>query len=341
MAIQRPRGIETVAANPSLSVVMPVHNALPWLGESVASILGQSFADFEFVILDDASTDGSRAQLHALESRDARIRLVESSDRLGPVASSNRVVEEARAPLVARMDADDVALPDRLRRQIDLIDGHSDAVLVGSLTETIDGNGRRLRGADFPRLVRRSRFAPFSHPTILFRRDAFNAAGGYRSEAALWEDVDLYLRMARQGRILVLADPLVRVRQSGRNTRLIGGSAALEDAMELMHRSVEGGAAAEPRLRPETFIASGSVALWSGLSPRVFGAMLRRAALGWNLRSAQALAWGAWADLSPRSLRFVLARRLALRSGAVLRRLGAARAFEWRPGEPPRPLRGA
>src|SRR3977135_257076 len=104
-------------SNPLISVVMPVHNALPFLNESISSILAQSFTDFEFVILDDASTDSSLELLREWSRRDQRIQIHESTQRLGLAGSSNAVVSEARSAIIARMDADDVAHPDRLRRQ--------------------------------------------------------------------------------------------------------------------------------------------------------------------------------------------------------------------------------
>src|SRR6266498_1262940 len=99
---------------PLISVVMPVLNALPFLDESIRSILAQSFGDFEFVILDDASNDGSREVLHEWSQRDRRISFYESRHHLGLSGSSNFVVSKARAPVVARMDADDISHPDRL-----------------------------------------------------------------------------------------------------------------------------------------------------------------------------------------------------------------------------------
>src|SRR4051794_20662021 len=102
-----------VAQPPKVSVVMPVHNAMPFLDIAVASILGQSFEDFEFVILDDASTDGSTERLREWAARDPRIRLIEEKRNLGPALSSERVAVAARAALVARMDADDISHRDR------------------------------------------------------------------------------------------------------------------------------------------------------------------------------------------------------------------------------------
>ncbi|MDQ5808513.1 MAG: glycosyltransferase family 2 protein, partial [Actinomycetota bacterium] len=116
-----------------LSVVMPVRNARPYLDQSISSVLGQTFGDFELVIRDDGSTDGSREVLRAWARRDRRIRLHEDDRPLGPAGSSNWVVAHSDAPFVARMDADDVAHPDRLRRQLAVLRAHADVDVVGAL----------------------------------------------------------------------------------------------------------------------------------------------------------------------------------------------------------------
>jgi len=322
---------------PPLSVAMPVHNALPFLDEAIASILRQSFADFEFVILDDGSTDGSGEALRRWAEKDKRIRLIASETKVGPVASSNRVVAEARAPLVARMDADDVAHPERLARQMDLIRAEPGTVLVGSIYDTIDGSGRRVRPADYARLSRQSVFAPLAHPTILFRRDAFDRAGGYRDEAARWEDIDLYLRMAREGRILVVAQPLISVRVSNANTRLSATPGELEEAMDRMYRTVglsRPKADGRGKLLPHSFLAGGSIRLWNGQRPRMLGPLWRRGALRPDLATARMLVWAAWADLSPRSLRLFLKALVTVKNRSARRRIGAAPYVEWKPARP-------
>ena len=323
---------------PPISVVMPVHNALPWLDESVTSILAQSFSDFEFVILDDGSTDGSGERLRFWAERDPRIRLVPGAERLGAAGSSNAVVAEARAPLVARMDADDIAHLDRLAHQVALMDEEPGVVLAGTLSDVIDKKGRRVRPADHARLLRRSRFAPFGHSSIMFRREAFDRAGGYRAEAERWEDVDLYLRMAREGRIAVIPEPLTTVRLSGASTRVTAGLDRFEASMDRMQRAVEAWPAEPPpaaALRPGAFVASGSALLWSGHRPRVLRRLLQRGALRPDAESARALIWAAWADLSPASLRLALRTLLHVRNRAARRWIGGARWIEWRPGEAP------
>src|SRR3954452_4959541 len=114
------------AETPRVSVVMPVRNAMPYLDIAAESILGQTFADFEFVILDDASTDGSTERLRVWADRDPRIRLIEERKNLGPAVSSQRVAQAARAPIVARMDADDISYPQRLADQLAVLVNHPD-----------------------------------------------------------------------------------------------------------------------------------------------------------------------------------------------------------------------
>jgi glycosyltransferase involved in cell wall biosynthesis len=334
-----------MSGGPAVSVVMPVHNAGEFLDSSVRSILGQSLTDFEFVILDDGSTDGSLEALRRWARRDGRIRLIENERRSGAALSSDRVARAASAPLVARMDADDVAEPTRLERQAKVLEDHPDAVLVGALSETIDDRGRRVRAADYGRLVRRSAFAPFGHSAIMFRKPAFERVGGYRPAAEKWEDIDLYLRLAREGRILVVAEPLVRIRQTGRSTRPLDGEAALERSMALLYRAIEryerqgsyeallSSPPADFRVDPGLFIACGSSAVWSGRKPGTLRRLRASGALAPNGASLKALLWSAWAEASPRSLRAALRGLLAVRNFRARRRLAGAAVVEWRPRE--------
>ncbi len=222
-----------------VSVVMPVHNALPYLDEAVRSILGQSYSNFEFVILDDASTDGTTQRLREWAERDSRIRLHEGERNLGPAASSNFVVEQARTALIARMDADDVSHPERLRDQVSLLRSQPDVGLVGSLCEILDGRGRVVRGPDEWRLDSQSWFAPFPHGSIMFRRDIFDRIGGYREQCVFWEDQDLFLRVARETRILTIGRPLRQHRHSQISTILAQGQDRVERAVDLMYRCLE------------------------------------------------------------------------------------------------------
>ena len=300
---------------------MPVHNAAPYLAASVESILAQTFADFELVALDDASTDGSAGLLREWAKRDRRIRLVESSIRLGPVASADRVVREARAPVCARMDADDVSRPTRLATQWEVLRANPDACLVGSLWEGIDAAGRLVRPHDRWRLVRRSSFAPFPHGSIMFRREAFDAVGGYRAACMYWEDLDLFLRMAARGRILVVPASLYCYRFHTGST--IGGEIGAEEerAAQFMLRCLaarrtgadytsaaagRGRRRRRPGLSPTSLYFLAARRLWAGRSPGILRMLPRlrmdRPAPLW----LGLLVLATVGDLSPRTVRWAL-----------------------------------
>src|SRR5688572_5358734 len=115
---------------PPVSVVLPVYNGQQYIHEAVSSIQNQSFQDFEFLIVDDGSTDDTPAILQEFARRDDRIRLYHQENS-GLISSLNRMCRVARGLYIARMDADDISLPNRLRRQIDYLDSHSDVGIVG------------------------------------------------------------------------------------------------------------------------------------------------------------------------------------------------------------------
>lgn len=336
--------IGTDASSLALSVVMPVHNALPHLDEAVESILGQTFGAFEFVILDDASTDRSTDRLRHWASQDPRIRLLRAESNLGPVRSSNMVAQAARTEFVARMDADDVSYPERLEEEIELLREYPDVGVVASLCDMIDRAGRRIRSAEGWRLSRRSVFVPFAHGAMMYRREIFDQVGGYREQCEYWEDQDLVVRMAAVSRIAVIPRPLYRVRQSTTSTRVVCNPERLERALARAYRAtdrLEEGKDYEDifdkadeesrKIDPRVFIAIGSVRLWAGGRPRLLGRLLARARLSWDFRSASAIIWSAWASVSPSSLRSFLMLLLGARNRFASRPVQAHGALDWKP----------
>jgi glycosyltransferase involved in cell wall biosynthesis len=332
-----------------ISVVMPVHNALPHLDAAVQSIIGQSHRELEFVIYDDASTDGSTERLRYWAATDDRIRLIEGKTNLGPALSSNKVAAHASGQLIARMDADDISHPQRLARQLELFRARPDVGLVGTLCEIIDGNGRLLRRPELWRLLRRSWFAPFPHGSIMFRRETFEQSGGYRRECEYWEDQDLALRMACLTNIAVIPQALYKHRQSRISTRVASDPERVEKAVDLMYRamdrlSAEGSYEAilrSPRpsdegVDPRVFVALGSLELWSGSRPRVLKRLLRRAKLAFNFRSLSALVWAGWAEISPYSLRWFLKLLVEARNSRGTASMRRSAAVDWAPPDKPR-----
>jgi glycosyltransferase involved in cell wall biosynthesis len=318
---------------------MPVRDAGPYLEASIRSILEQTFTDFEFIVRDDGSVDGSTETLRQWAERDPRIKLFVGDRPLGPAESSNWVVRQASAPFIARMDADDISHPDRLRRQLAVLEADPGACLVGTLWEGIDPGGRRVRPRDRWRLSRRGPFAPFPHGSIMFRREAFDAIGGYRGECNFWEDADLYQRMGTVGRLMVLPEALYQHRSSGHSTRVVSPSDWVEDQVDRMYRTLEGrprDESAEPssssaKILPKVFLSLGSTYLWAGERPGVLRRLWRRSELGLDRESVAVLAWALWGSVSPRTLRQALRTLIRVRDFSVRKHYRDGVAYQWHP----------
>jgi glycosyltransferase involved in cell wall biosynthesis len=305
-------------AIPQISVVMPVHNALPFLDESIRSILEQTLTDFEFVIFDDASTDGSLERLRHWAQRDQRIRLHESKTQLGLSGSSNAVVARARSTILARMDADDIAHPERLRRQWDVISNRTDVAVIGTLCIGIDAGGRKVRPRDRWRLLRRSVLIPFPHGSAMFRREVFDAVGGYDKNSDGGEDQDLFARMAARGRVLTLPDILYSYRYHANNATLFNGARAVGE-----HHAQNGQALA-------AFYMLGAMRLWAGNPPMLLQPMLEKKSLKWTPKTLMILASAIWGHVSPPTLRGFLRSSIRARDLLAGLRIKDGEPYEWR-----------
>lgn len=196
---------------PRLSVLMSVRNGEGWVAEAVESVLGQTFSDFEFIVVNDGSTDRTGAILDG--HGDPRLKVLHEP-RAGLTCSLNRALRLATAPLVARMDADDVALPERLARQLAFLEAHPDVGLLGTGCHEISPLGEVLRTIAPPRddpTIRRAliRENPFVHSSVMMRREALEAAGPYDESLPVAQDYDLWLRMSRVTRMANLPEPLI------------------------------------------------------------------------------------------------------------------------------------
>ena len=188
---------------------MPVRDGERFVGEAVESVLGQTLADLELVVVDDGSTDSTPVLLAGFARADTRVR-VRTQAMDGLTSTLNAGCALVRAPLIARMDADDVALPDRLERQVAFLDAHPDVALLGGGIVLVDEAGRefdREPGRAAPDLSERNELV---HGTVVMRADAFRALGGYRLDQS--EDYDLWLRFEEQHRAAALAEPVIRYR---------------------------------------------------------------------------------------------------------------------------------
>ncbi|MEO7277333.1 MAG: glycosyltransferase family A protein [Sphingomicrobium sp.] len=327
-----------------VSVVMPVYNALPHLDAAIESVLAQTHGSFEFVILDDASTDGSAERLRYWAAQDPRIRLIATKHNLGPAMSSQKVAAAALAPIVARMDADDISYPDRLSKQLDVLRQHPEAGVVGSLCDFIDDSGKKLREPESWRLSRHSALAPFAHGTMMYRSDLFEDIGGYREECIYWEDQDLTIRMAKIAPILIIPQTLYRYRLSTRSIRITSHHEQVERSVDLMYRSVDrahrgedyddllaGASGVATKVDPRVFISLGSQQLWAGGRPRMFRRMLRRGNLRLTSATIIAAIWTGWASASPSSLRSFLRLLILARNTISSARVSRDLPVVWHP----------
>lgn len=208
-----------MATAPALSVIMSVYNNAAHLYPCVQSILQQHFDDFEFLIVDDGSTDGSTEILRELAATDSRIRLIIRENK-GLVASLNELLEAARAPLLARMDSDDIAMPERFAKQIAYLSAHPHIGILGTNTHDLDETGLLLpvpamypfSAADVRRLLELG--PPVCHPSVMMRTALIRDLGGYRAAFRHAEDYDLWLRATRVTQITSLPDRLLLYRRS-------------------------------------------------------------------------------------------------------------------------------
>jgi len=196
---------------PRVSVVMPVRDAAAWIGAAVASVLAQTLDDLELVVVDDGSRDDSATIVERLS--DARVRVLRQPAH-GTAVALNAGIAATRAPLIARMDADDLALPDRLTLQVGLLDAHPEIGVLGAGWRELAPDGHAIdvsppaiddagiRGM----LPRRN---PLAHPTVVMRRTAGDAVGWYDERWPVAQDYDLWIRIARVTRFANLPSPLL------------------------------------------------------------------------------------------------------------------------------------
>ncbi len=183
---------------PRVSVVMSVYNGERFLRQAVDSILAQTFIDFEFVVVDDGSTDGTAEILKGYA--DPRLHVI-SQENIGLISSLNRAIKIASAEYIARMDADDISLPRRLEQQLKWLESNPGVAVLGTQAAEIDEAGDMLRRHYYPvggdaiaKALLRGATA-LCHGTVMFRRACFEKVGGYRQPFEHAEDYDLWLRM--------------------------------------------------------------------------------------------------------------------------------------------------
>ncbi len=196
---------------PEISVVMSVYNGAPYLEAAINSILQQTYTNFEFIIVNDASTDDSPEILRKFD--DCRLRVITNTENLGLTKSLNIGINAARARFIARMDADDLSLPHRLERQRQFLEERPDYALVGSAYYQIDEHDRtrglvRVLTADQELRAGLRQQNWFGHGSVMMRREALRQLQGYDEQFKYAQDYDLWLRLSEHHKIANLEEPL-------------------------------------------------------------------------------------------------------------------------------------
>lgn len=197
---------------------MPVYNAERYIAEAVESILAQTYTDFEFLIIDDGSTDGSLEILKRYEAQDKRIKL-KSRTNTGYVVALNEMLAEAKGEFIARMDADDISMPQRFKKQLLYLNNHPECDVLGTAAIWIDPDGKLLHEhypptehveIDNHNLVKLE--ASIYHPSVLMRKSVFDLIGYYDENLSGAEDLDIWLKIAEKSQLANLREPLLRYR---------------------------------------------------------------------------------------------------------------------------------
>jgi len=213
----------------SISVLMPIYNCENYLRFTLASLEAQSMSDFEVILVNDGSTDGSSEILLEYAKKDARFKVFSQKNQ-GIVAALNFGLAQARGKYIARLDGDDIAHPSRLKMQCEYLENNPDSVCVGSLYRTINEKGDLLSKQKYFSNIKQTNLKKFPphvatlpHPSIMLRRSDLLALCGYRPCFPHAEDYDLFLRLSRIGRIDIIPEYLLdyRVHQSSLSSKNI------------------------------------------------------------------------------------------------------------------------
>jgi glycosyltransferase involved in cell wall biosynthesis len=285
---------------PLVSVVMAVHNTERYVAEAIESILNQTFQDFELIIVDDGSRDRSRKILQSFARRDDRIRLILQPHQ-GIPKTRNRLISEAKGELIAVMDSDDVALPERLQRQVDFLQQHRDVVCVGAAQDWVDEAGRFLfftqsqpeADAEIQQLMLNGRTS-INNPSALMRRAAIVQVGGYDESFPQAEDLDLFLKLGEIGKLANLQETLIQYRYHNRSISGQHQMRELEIRRQVcenawQRRGIEGHFLEDKPWRPcdrPSFHA-----YWLRYGWLFFNTRQRRAAIAYGWRAVQELPW--------------------------------------------------
>jgi glycosyltransferase involved in cell wall biosynthesis len=215
-----------MSSSPAVSVIMPCYNAERFISESIESILQQSFTDFELILINDGSTDGTLNIIKHYEFSDDRIVVIDKKNS-GQTESMNVGIFKSRGQLIARLDNDDIAMPERLNEQVAYMRKSTEVVLLGTCAYGIDEYGATVKAEDYPtgrelykNLIKMKRF--FAHSSAMYRSNDVKQTHGYNPRIKVAQDYDLWLRLSERGKIDCLKKRLVKIRNHSANFSKVG-----------------------------------------------------------------------------------------------------------------------
>jgi len=202
---------------PLVSVVMPAYNSEKYIAETIDSVLGQTYPNFEFIIVEDCPTDGTPAIIEKYAKKDRRIVIVRNPHNLGISSSRNNGIRIARGKYIMNMDHDDLSMKGRMEAQVAYLERHPEAGIVGSSVVAIDGSGAVIGKRELPESdasIRKTLplYAPFAHPSTMVRASAYAKAGKYDRNFEPADDYELYFRIGKGFRFANIAKPLLKHR---------------------------------------------------------------------------------------------------------------------------------
>lgn len=229
------------ADKPKVSVVLPAYNAERFIGAAIESILGQSFSDFELIVVDDCSRDDTWHLVQGYAKADGRVVAIRNDRNLNLAQTLNRGIALAQGEYVFRMDHDDISMPNRLERQVQFLDANPDVGIVGSSMQIIDEQGQIVGMRKYnltDEVIRRNIFlySPFCHPAIAIRASILKLAGLYNHEFNPAEDYELYFRIGVHSRFANLDEVLLKYRVVKGTSMTTSGTRELERKTILVRR---------------------------------------------------------------------------------------------------------
>lgn len=205
---------------PTLSIIMPAYHAERYVERAIESVISQTYTNWELIVYVDGSPDGTAAIARDLAKHDERVRVIDNDENAGVCVALNRAITLARGSFIGRLDADDIAVPERFERQMALIESDGEIAVVGSDALHINSEdevlGLSIAGPrsveDFRERRARGELTMVLDGTSVMRRDVFELVGGYDPAMTIAQEVDLHSRMAVHGAIVAIDEPLVLYR---------------------------------------------------------------------------------------------------------------------------------